>query len=103
MKEINEIAKMPTFITRDNADYSLRMYITAWDKLAVGYGDSYNQVHICAFIVDGTNSKELYTKQGRMNKKDIECYIEGVNTLEEAFNKCYEFICNPDNKITFKE
>lgn len=103
MKKINEITQMPTIIIRDDADYSLRMYITAWNKLAVGYGDLYNQVHICSFIVDGTNSKELYTKRGRMNKKDIECYIEGVNTLEEAFTKCYEFIRNPDNKITFEK
>lgn len=101
MKEINDISQMPTIIDKDGRIYTLRLYVTAWDRLAVGYSDILNHVNICSFIVDATKSKEYYIKQAERDNVEIECYIEGVDTLEEAFNKCYAFITHK-NGITFE-
>lgn len=102
MKELNDITKMPTIVDKDGRDYTLRLYVTTLKNLAVSYGDIYNQINICAFIVDKTRSKEYYIKKGRMDKTEVECYIEGVNTIEEAFNRCYEFIHDEKNSFTIK-
>lgn len=102
MKELNDLTKMPTIVDKDGKDYTLRLYVTAWNHLAVAYSDIFNHINICSFIVDNTKSKEYYIKQSETDNVEIECYIEGVDTLEEAFNKCYAFITDEKNGITFK-
>ena len=59
---MNKLEKLPKHLTYKNGWYSLRVWVTAWDRLCVGYhrlndnaGDDTLPINILSFVVEQNN------------------------------------------------
>ena len=91
---MNKLEKLPKHLTYKNGWYSLRVWVTAWDRLCVGYrlvdnsgdvisGDDNLPVYILSFVVEQNNDVFI---PDTIEPKGLNDNIGNCKTLDDCID-----------------
>ena len=86
---MNKLEKLPKHLNYKNGWYSLRVWVTAWDRLCVGYrridsaGDDTLPINILSFVVEQNNDVFI---PDTIEPKGLNDNIGNCKTLDDCID-----------------
>ena len=92
-KKANSIEELPKFIKFNNVTYELRMWVTAYGNLCLGYVSVVNdkQIKLFSIIVDNDNITDIVKRNLKFSDPSIE-YIFNATTFTDAVNLAFDIV-----------